>query len=163
MVRSLIATTLLVLLVGLTTSSAQAEEQTLKFRLVAHTLSITAIPASKTEGHIIGVGKFRGVAVFEDGRLADKVFTVSFEYTKGVGPFHGYSTYVFEDGSTIGARFDGTSEASKNGRVIRGEYSALTGTGRYEGVKGSGSFVSKPVPWEEGAVLYDGEFKLTMP
>lgn len=163
MVRSFIATALLVLLVGLTTAPAEAAEQTLKFRLVTYALNVTAIPASNTEGHILGVGKFRGVAVFEDGGLADKLFTVSFDYTEGVGPFHGYSTYIFEDGSTIGARFDGTSEVGKNGRVIRGEYSVLTGTSRYEGVKGSGSFVSKPVPWEEGAVLYDGEFKLTIP
>ena len=149
--------------VGLATTGAEAEEQVLKFRLVTHSVDMNVIPASKAEGHIIGVGKFRGVAVFEDGRIADKSFTSSFDYTKGLGPYHGYSTYTFEDGSTIRARFDGGAETGPDGRVSQGKYSELTGTGQYEGVTGSGWFKSKSVPWEQGANLFDGEFKLSLP
>jgi hypothetical protein len=164
MIRSLIPVIAPVLLVGLTTTRAEAEEQTLKFRLVSHKVNATVIPATETEGHILGVSKWRGVAVFEDGRLANKVYTLSFDYMNGLGPFHGYSTYTFEDGSTIRAQLDGVAEAGTDGRrVVRGEYSALTGTGQYEGVKGSGWFKSKPVPWDQDTALYDNEFKLTMP
>ncbi|MDJ0950651.1 MAG: hypothetical protein QNJ94_17195 [Alphaproteobacteria bacterium] len=153
----------LVLVVALATTGAEAEEQVLKFRLVTHSVEMKVIPASKAEGHIIGVANSRGVAIFEDGRIADKSFTSSFDFTKGLGPYHGYSTYTFEDGSTIRARFDGGAETTPDGRVSRGEYSELTGTGQYEGVMGTGWFQSKFVPWEQGANLFDGEFKLSLP
>jgi hypothetical protein len=163
MSRLFIAGPVLALLVGLATYSAEAAEQTLKFRLVAYAMEISTIPATESEGHVLGIGEMRGAAIFEDGRLADKTYTLAFEYTKGTGKFHGYSTYTFEDGSSISARFDGTSEADAKGRVIEGEYSELTGTGQYEGVKGSGSFKSRAVAWKKGATLYDGEFKLMLP
>lgn len=148
-------------LIGAVATGAVAEDQTLEFRLVTHGINLNVIPATETEGHVLGVGKMRGVAVFDDGRLADKVYSVSFDYTEGEGTCHGYSTYTFEDGSTIASSFECTSAADAGGgRVIKGTYSDLTGTGQYEGVSGTGSFESRTVSWEPGATLFDGEFKL---
>lgn len=161
--NGLSAVAALVAMVGTASTSVDAKEQLLKFRLVTHSLETNAIPASNAEGHLLGVGKFRGVAIFDDGRLADKSFTVSFDYTKGIGPYHGYSIYTFEDGSTIVARFDGNAKAGPDGRRSRGEYSDLIGIGTFEGVQGGGWFESRSSPWEQGASLFDGEFALTLP
>ena len=152
------------LVVGVAAVGAQAAEETMKYRLITHRLDMTVVPASQAEGHILGVGTLRGVAVFEDGRLADKLYTVTFDYTNGEGDFHGYSTYTFLDGSTVSASFEGQSEAGDDGRVIRGTYKDMTGTGEFEGVSGTGEFVSQPgIPWEKGATLYDAQWTLDMP
>jgi hypothetical protein len=55
--------------------------------------------------------KFYGAAFFKDGHVAAKEFVFAGDFNKGSGPFYGYSTYQFEDGSTITARFAGTSRA----------------------------------------------------
>ena len=78
-----------------------------------------------------------GVAFFKDGRVASKEFIYNSDSNKGSGPFFGYSTCQFEDGSTITARFGGTQRA---GQPIHGEYTVLSGSGVYAGAKGTGSF-----------------------
>lgn len=144
-------------------SSADAAEKILKFRLVTYAVNVSVVPATATEGHVLGSGEMRGVAVFEDGRLADKAYTVAFDYTNGAGPFHGYATYTFEDGSSISARFDGKSVPGDSGRIISGDYTELVGTGDFEGVDGRGTFTSRPAALGKGATLYDGSFTLKMP
>jgi len=97
--------------------------------------------------------------VTKDGRVASKEFIFNADYNKGSGPFFGYSTYQFEDGSSITARFAGTQRA---GQLIHGEYTVVSGTGAYAGAKGSGTFdgVAHKLT---GANLLNGKLKITTP
>ena len=63
-----------------------------------------------------------GVAFFKDGRVAAKDFVVSTDLRKGSGPIRGYSTYTFDDGSSITASFTGEF---KEGRAKRCLYNCL--------------------------------------
>ena len=147
-----------VLFAGTVGAAAQAEDIKLGFQLVTHRIDAKVVEASDVEGHILGSGEFKGVAVFDDGRIADKVFVLNFDEVNGVGTSKGYSTYRFVDGSSIIASFvDIYDEATDNGT-----YTVLGGTGQYESAKGTGWFERADEPWD-GASLFKGGFDLTLP
>ena len=133
-----------------------AEEETLKFRLVTRMVDGTFIEASNIEGRSVGAGKYAGVAVFEDGRLANKEFVLSMDNRGPEGTYVGYSTYTFENGDSLTLSFTGGWGESGAG----GDYVVLSGTGAYEGATGSGRFDAVEVSWDS-AELYDGSITVT--
>ena len=141
------------------TSSAFAAEQVLEFKLVTKPIDYKVTEVSNVPGQIIGSGKMFGVALFKDGRIAVKDFVAAGDLLKGSGPIHGFSTYTFQDGSSITARYTG---AVKDG-MANGEYTILSGTGTYANVTGTGSFTSVPAQLGDGARLYDGKFVVKTP
>ena len=90
-------------------STALAGEQVLEFKLITKPIDVKVIEAANVEGQTVVSGKFFGVAVFKDGRIGVKEFVHSADMFKGSGPFYGYSTYTFEDGS-ITARYTGAAK-----------------------------------------------------
>lgn len=136
-----------------------AAEHNLEFKLVVMPVEVKSLDVSNVEGQNVALMKMHGVAFFKDGRVAAKNFVLSADYNKGSGPFFGYSTYQFEDGSSITARFAGTQRA---GQPIHGEYTVLSGTGTYAGAKGTGTFDAVPHKLT-GANLLNGKFAITTP
>lgn len=139
--------------------SPAAAEQVLEFKLVTQPVEVRTVEVPRVEGQSVVLVKMHGVAFFKDGRVASKEFVFSADYNKGSGPFYGYSTYQFEDGSTITARFAGTQRA---GQPMHGEYTILSGTGAYAGAKGSGTFDSVPHKLT-GANVHNVKLLVTMP
>ncbi|NIR27768.1 MAG: hypothetical protein GWN84_00185 [Gammaproteobacteria bacterium] len=119
-----------------------AAEETLKYRLITRNIDMKVVEASQTEGQVLGLATAHGVAIFEDGQIANKKYTFAFDYSKGVGTFHGYSTYTFQDGSSITARFEGDETARGEGTVVKGVYTISSGTSKYAGAKGTQSEAS---------------------
>lgn len=138
--------------------SAWAEEQNLKFRLVVTDVSTTNIEPANVPGRSIGVVKSTGVAVFDDGRIAQKDFVRYYDGTEESGDFTGYSTYTFENGNSLTARF----VAAWSPEGVGGDYEILSGAGAYEGVTGTGRFDGVTDPWDD-ADLLTGTFKLEVP
>jgi hypothetical protein len=138
---------------------AYSADHNLEFRLVVMPVEVRNYEVANVEGQNVSLMKMNGVAFFKDGRVASKHFVFSFDYNKGSGPFYGYSTYTFEDGSTITARFAGTQKA---GQLVHGEYTVLSGSGVYAGAKGTGTFdgVSHKLA---GANLLNGKFAISTP
>jgi hypothetical protein len=129
-------------------STALAGEQVLEFKLVTKPIDVKVTEAANVEGQMVVSGKYFGVTVFKDGRIGVKEFVHSADLLKGSGPFYGYSTYTFEDGS-ITARYTGLA---KDGRS-KGEYTILSGTGAYANAKGTGSIESLPDPFKDVNLL----------
>lgn len=124
-------------------STAVAGEQVLEFKLVTKPIDVKVIEAANVEGQTVVSGKFFGVAVFKDGRIGVKEFVNSSDLLKGSGPFFGYSTYTFEEGS-ITARYTGMAKDGKS----NGEYTILSGTGAYANATGTGTIESAPNPFK---------------
>ena len=141
-----------------TSSIAFAGEQKLEFKLVTKLLDPTIVQAANIDGQTMMTSKAFGVAFFKDGRVAAKDFIVSSELRKGSGPVRGYSTYTFDDGSSITASFVGEF---KDGRA-HGDYTILSGTGIYANATGTGTFDNVPAGFK-GANLYNGTFDVKTP
>jgi hypothetical protein len=141
-----------------TSSIAFAGEQKLEFKLVIKLLDPTIVEAANIDGQKMMTSKAFGVAFFKDGRVAAKDFIVSSETRNGSGPVRGYSTYTFDDGSSITASFVGEY---KDGRAT-GKYTILSGTGTYEKATGTGTFDNVPAGFK-GANLYNGTFDVKTP
>lgn len=135
---------------------AAAEEQTLQFRLVTQQVGQpTDLPA--IGGHELMAGRYMGVAVFADGRIAHKRFVGIEDVAGDAGTFKGYSTYTFQNGDSLTLAYTGKWD----GEGLLGEYRMISGTGAYEGATGTGSFTMQEEPWDE-AYLYEGTIKLTL-
>ncbi|UQR66364.1 hypothetical protein LRP30_14400 [Bradyrhizobium sp. C-145] len=124
-------------------STAVAGERVLEFKLVTKPIDLKVIEAANVEGQTVVSGKFFGVAVFSDGRIGVKEFVNTSDLLKGSGPFFGYSTYTFEEGS-ITARYTGSAKHGKS----TGEYTILSGTGAYANATGTGTIESAPNPFK---------------
>ena len=103
----------------LTSSVAFAGEQHLEFKLVTRWVNPTVVEAPNIEGQTMSASKAVGVAYFKDGRVASKDFIVTADLHNGSGPLKGYSTYTFEDGSTITASFTGSARLARCTAFIR--------------------------------------------
>ncbi len=141
-----------------TSTIAFAGEQVLEFKLVTRLVNPTVLEAAYIEGQTMIASKAVGVAYFKDGRVASKDFIVTLDLRSGSGAYKGYSTYTFEDGSSITASFTG----ERKGGESHGIYTIVSGTGIYANATGTGSFDSVPTKFKD-ATLYNGKFDVKTP
>jgi hypothetical protein len=152
---------ILAVLIGgyLSCSTVAAAEKTLEFKLIVKQFEPRALEAPDVPNQIITQSKAFGVGIFKDGRIAAKDFAVVSDLNKGVGSMYGYSTYSFDEGSTITARF--TAEFKAN-QPVHGEYKILSGTGAYAGATGTGTLDSIPHQFK-GANMFNIRLNVTTP
>lgn len=135
-----------------------AEQVTLRFQLVTQDVETTSYDSPVEGGNTLEIAKAVGTAVFEDGRIAQKIFTYNADNAAESGTLVGYSKYVFENGDALNLKFS----ASWSAKGVDGDYELISGTGAYEGATGSGRFDSVSAEWT-GATLFDGSFTLEIP
>lgn len=101
----------------------------------------TPAPDSKIKnGHTIGL------AVLENGEIAEKQYVFAQSNRADEGSISGYSFYTFENGDYLLVDF----EAVWNENGLTGKYlSVIEGTGKFEGATGDGSFSGVAGPWYE--------------
>ncbi|MBP7242313.1 hypothetical protein [Amaricoccus sp.] len=138
--------------------SAGAEEQILKFRLVTTDRDSVEHDVANVPGRYVAAHESVGVAVFEDGRIAHKSFVYTENGTEDAGEAVGYSTYTFENGDALTAKFVSTWGADG----FKGTYEVLSGAGEFEGATGTGTFGKVDVPWRDMSA-YEGSFTLEVP
>ena len=119
-----------------------------KGRTVGYITNWQSVKVPDREGHIIGFWEGKGVQTvfsgnpFSDGALYNEVGYLDLLDAKtGQRVHHGYYELICRDGDKIYSRYEITSVSQG---VLYGTWEHLYGTGRYEGIKGKGTFVSHP-------------------
>jgi len=154
--RFSLAGAVLLIAASLLLSVTQARAETVKGRLVSHVTKEESIEVGDVPGHVLGVVEYKGLVFFENGEVATISEVETFEATKGSFTFQIYSTLAFEDGSTQIMKGHGTSTPQEGKpELAKGTCSYIRGTGRFEGIKGSGSWSGK---WFESIATYYGDF-----
>lgn len=144
---------------------ARAEDQTLQYHAVVHATEVHTMSVPGQETHEIGVAGFRGLAIFEDGRIANHWYSGTLDFVEGSGRIEGYALWVFEDGARLHSRYSGTAKATAEGGItFEGRHADLTGSGAYAGVRGEGSFGGERINHlrgDEGDTYQRGVLKLS--
>ena len=141
-------------------SVPQAVAETLNFKQFNRMTKREAFPIPGGEASL---WVREGVVILESGELAwTKIFAFD-EMTQGAGTFIAYTTWTFQDGSTITQHSKGTyggGSAKRTGEII-------DGTGRFQGIKGTVTTSSKFLQREQGEpgpkALGEGTMVYTLP
>ena len=121
-----------------------AGAETAKGRTVYHFFKVERIEVGDLPGHVIGVADGRGLTSFDTGEVATFLGKLMFDYTNGSGPFQSYNIFTFEDGSTKIFKAQGSTTPLPSGvSTFQATYTYIKGTGRFEGIQGTGSFMGK--------------------
>jgi hypothetical protein len=144
-------------------SEGFAETRNLKF--VDRVTKMEFLPIPDVEGHTVGMAVFEGVAIFNDGELGWRKGIIIFDSPKfGAGPVTQYLTTTFPDGSSTTSYFKATGTGDPS---AKGSFEITHGTGRFQGVKGTGTFSAKFFPADKGEVgwktIGEGSFAYTLP
>ena len=80
-----------------------AEE--MNFTIDSYVTNMEMIPLADAEGHVLLLGERRGLANFEDGRVAAYHTNFNCYLTKGAGPCEGHSDLTFMDKSQAFSKY----------------------------------------------------------
>jgi hypothetical protein len=151
-------------------TQAVAKTIKVKYKIAGYLTKVEWIAVPDVEKHVVVLYERRGVGIYENGETAAYHSRGTSDSIKGQGSFHGYTDYLFKDGSTIILEYTGTMwyPPGEKLRSLKGEYKYIKGTGRFEGIKGKGSFTGKYVaPYTKdktkGENVVDVTGKYTLP
>ena len=145
----------------------QAGAENMNFKLVSMVEKLEMVKVTETEGVIIGVLARKGLSTFDNGEIATTNCSGTFDTKRG---FQGYSSLTFEDGSTLILLWKGPTSRSLDGKYdqygMTVEY--IEGTGRFKGIKGSGTYTGKAPQWDDdykakGFTYYEFSGTYTLP
>ncbi len=130
--------TVLVIALGLPAFTSQAGEIITKGRNITH--SVKSEWTEVSEGHVMGFFESAGIALHEDGQITTIETKGTFDSIKGSATNKGYLTKTFTDGSTYTSSWQGKTKPVGDHKVYEGTYQFDSGTGRYVGIKGEGTY-----------------------
>ena len=144
--------------------AAQAGKKTIKGKVTSCITKVEVVPVPDVEKHVVGVYERRGVTIFENGETGAYHTRGTFDYTKGQGPFRGYTQQSFADGSTYIVKYQGVSTVATGKKLpsFKGTGEYIKGTGRFEGIKGKVSYSGKYVtPYTKDKTKGDAYYEFT--
>jgi len=127
-------------------------------------LDYVEVPEVEAYPLFIGLYESKGLAMFENGEIAICKNSGHFNTVEGV---RGFIVNTFEDGSTQWIKFQRPPGTPGEGGevkfdIIEGTFEYIGGTGRFEGIKGKGSFTGKYFPTYDVA-YWDMTAEYTLP
>ena len=146
--------------------AAAAKNITLDYQAVMHIRDVHALPVLDDDSHQVGIGAFRGVAIFADDEVASHRYDGWFDLVDGSGGFHGYALWAFPDGSTLRAAYTGRAESIEpEGVNFAANFERFSGTGFFSNVSGEGGFTGRRLDAIDagGSTYLKGQLRLTVP
>jgi len=133
----------------------------LAYRAVYHVQKLEPIEVGDVPGHFMGVSDTPGLIFMTkgpaSGEIGTRKATTYSDIVNGKGSFIGYYVYTFRDGSAMHTKAVGTYTPVDGGKrsAFEGTVEVAGGTGRFEGMKGKGTFKGERVgPRETGGDSY---------
>ena len=165
----------LVVLLGILMISAwvlgatiQAGAETLKGKSILTATKDESIPVNDVPGHVLRLQILEGLAVCENGEIVKlRTHSISDGTPGKRAEAISYNTWTFEDGSTVVNRTHRLMVPDKSGTLsakVTSEF--IKGTGRFEGIKGTGAATGKNFLASEGEasrVFSDFTWTYTLP
>lgn len=101
----------------------------------------TLLTAGQADSLTYGWNHLVGTATL-DGQPVSVDMLGGVNYTRGSGPFSGFITFTFGDGSKLAATMQGAAHASPDNAdtAVAASLGVLGGTGRFEAATGTGTF-----------------------
>ena len=117
-------------------------EEKISGRVVMHNLKVERFEVGDVPGHIMGTSQNAGLMFISNGEIATHTGTVMFDYVNGKGTFTVNRVFTYSDGSTQFVKSIGTTTPLDGGKksVHEGTYECTGGTGRFERIRGKGTF-----------------------
>jgi hypothetical protein len=152
----------LAIAVWLPATFSQAGEITQKGRDVFVCTDEKYIEVGDVPDHLVGVYKCEGISSTEGGEAGIIEFQGTGDYIAGKGPEQGYYTITYDDGSAVHGKFEDILVPDEGGKssTCKGTYQITSGTDRFAGIKGSGSYTCKSY---SGKGYYDWTETYTVP
>ena len=135
-----------------------------KVRTVKQSVKWEPIEVGDQEGHIIAVGEAKGISTnlegkwFADGWVQHWVGLSDINPKAGLVVVQGYEQRTAPDGSKVCYRYEG-KQIRKD--YLEGTYSMLSGTGKFEGIRGKGTWTVNIVA--PGQWYSDEEWDIDLP
>jgi len=128
---------------GAVSDPSTGEAQERRYEAVMHVVSAPTLEVLGDAAHVVGIPTFRGLAIFADGTVVPHRYAGWFDTVDGIGDFRGTALWQWPDGE-LKATYDGRIETGAGGTfALRARMHAFSGTGRYQGVSGEGSFAGQ--------------------
>jgi hypothetical protein len=141
---------------GLTGSLAQ-EKTKIEGKIFLVNIKYEVIKLDDVEGHVLVEHGWKGVDVVSGSQV---FMSGHSDYVKGNGPHRSYSKMVDPDGDVSFNKAEGrtTTTLSPEGKpvtTIKGTFSFIRGTGKYENIHGGGKYKGKVIG--PGMLTYEWE------
>jgi hypothetical protein len=150
-------------------SSIQARAETMNYKFYTWVIKAENVLVDDVEGHTVSLAQRGGFYVFENGEIATIKRVSMNDLIEGSGSATLYETINFADGSAIMLKGQSTlrGTAVRQHTSVEGTSEIIKGTGRFEGIKGTGSAKAKFLPagkGEAGSKQYgEGIITYTLP
>ena len=144
---------ILVISVWILGSGIEAGAETMKFKVYGYETKAESVSIGDVKGHTLALRTRSAFCVLENGEVATQIAVTFGDFIKESGSVISYQTLTFADGSTIITKTEGSIDATAAGpSASRGKREIIKGTGRFVGIKGTGTGSSKFLPVEKGEV-----------
>lgn len=146
---------------------SQTHAQTLKGRAVIHMVpeNTRMVKVPGVSGQNLILAHFKGLVFLDNGEVAEVMGTETIHRPKGSGRYLGYEVLTFKDGSTIMSQVEGSNKPSEDGTNVQfeGTITYIQGTGRFEGIEGSGELEGRSYIATGSGGYYDFEGSYSVP
>jgi hypothetical protein len=128
-------------------------------RNVKHNVKWEQIEVGDEEGHVVAVYENKGVNSRTDGKTSAylECGILDINHKTGVGTGNGYGTHTYKDGDKTYFIWEG--KIAEKG-IWKGTWAYTKGTGKFEGIKGEGTFTSYDIAPGQSYNDFEGEEEL---
>ena len=143
---------LIILAFCMTTIGNAVAGEKFKLSTVYYAVKWEHINVPGEEGHLVAAQEAKGISrnmegeTFGDGWVDHQASVFDINLKTGLGSGHGYGEVTDRDGDKYYYTWEGKRMRGKIwASYWRGEMTIVKGTGKYEGIKGNGTFSAYPI------------------